>query len=85
MTNIYFVVRVLKNLFRKIEFFLKELVVVGWIMMGYYPFPDFSYLHELTRIVGELFLENIYLIETLRITLDQFKKVKRKNIQLYLL
>jgi len=41
-------------------------------------------LHELTRIVGELFLDNIYLIETLIITFDKYKLVKRKQVQLYL-
>ena len=41
-------------------------------------------LHELTRIVGELFLDNIYLIETLTITLDKYKLVKRKQVQLSL-
>ena len=41
-------------------------------------------LHELTRIVGELFLDNIYLIETLTITFDKYKLVKRKQVQLSL-
>ena len=39
-------------------------------------------LHELTCIVGELFLDNIYLIETLTITFDEYKRIKTNNIQL---
>ena len=39
-------------------------------------------MHELTRIVGELFLDNIYLIETLTITFDEYKRIKTNNIQL---
>jgi len=63
-----------------------------WVAMIYYLLLRFikfqtkcsHTMHELTRIVGELLLENIYLIETLRITFDQYKQVKRKQIQLSL-
>ena len=61
-----------------------------WASMIYYLLLSFikfqtkcrHSLHELTRIVGELFLDNIYLIETLTITFDEYKRIKTKNIQL---
>jgi len=61
-----------------------------WVAMIYYLLLRFikfqtkcsHTMHELTRIVGELLLENIYLVETLRIAFDQYKKVKRKQVQL---
>ena len=63
-----------------------------WAAMIYYLLLSFikfqtkcrHSLHELTRIVGELFLDNIYLIETLTITFDKYKLVKRKQVQLSL-
>ena len=39
-------------------------------------------LHELTRIIGELLLDNIYLIETLAIAFDERKRIKTNNAQL---
>jgi hypothetical protein len=41
-------------------------------------------LHELTRIVGELLLDNIYLVEILTIPFDRFKTVTQKYQQLSL-
>jgi len=41
-------------------------------------------LHELTRIVGELLLDNIYLVEILTIPFDRFKTVTQKHQQLSL-
>ena len=63
-----------------------------WAAMIYYLLLSFikfqtkcrHSLHELTRIVGELFLDNIYLIETLTITFDKYLLVKRKQVQLSL-
>ena len=61
-----------------------------WAAMIYYLLLSFikfqtkcrHSLHELTRIVGELLLDNTYLIETLTITFNEFKRVKSKNTQL---
>ena len=61
-----------------------------WAAMIYYLLLSFikfqtkcrHSLHELTRIVGELLLDNIYLIETLTITFDEYKRIKTHNIQL---
>lgn len=63
-----------------------------WAAMIYYLLLSFikfqtkcrHSLHELTRIVGELFLDNTHLIETLTITFDKYKLVKRKQLQLLL-
>ena len=41
-------------------------------------------LHELTRIVGELLLDNVYLIEILTIPFNRFRAVKQKQGQLAL-
>ena len=41
-------------------------------------------LHELTRIIGELLLDNTHLIDIIGVTLDSYAKVKRKQIQLAL-
>jgi len=63
-----------------------------WAAMIYYLLLSFikfqtkclHSLHELTRIVGELLLDTVYLIETLTITFDKYKLVKRKQVQLSL-
>ena len=63
-----------------------------WAAMIYYLLLSFikfqtkcrHSLHELTRIVGELFLDNIHLIETLTIPYDKYKLVKRNQLQLSL-
>ena len=63
-----------------------------WAAMIYYLLLSFikfqtkcrHSLHELTRIVGELFLDNIHLIETLTITFGKYKMVKQKQLQLSL-
>jgi len=63
-----------------------------WAAMIYYLLLSFikfqtkcrHSLHELTRFLGELFLDNTHLIETLTITFDKFKLVKRKQLQLSL-
>ena len=55
-----------------------------WAAMIYYLLLSFikfqtkcrHSLHELTHIVGELFLDNTHLIETLTITFDKYKLVK---------
>ena len=41
-------------------------------------------LHELTRIVGELFLDTVYLIEILTIPFNRFKLITQKQGQLTL-
>jgi len=41
-------------------------------------------LHELTRIIGELLLENTHLIEIIGVSLNSYAKVKRKQLQLSL-
>ena len=61
-----------------------------WAAMIYYLLLSFikfqtkcrHSLHELTHIVGELLLNNIYLIETLTITFDEYKRIKSNNTQL---
>ena len=61
-----------------------------WAAMIYYLLLSFikfqtkcrHSLHELTHIVGELLLDNIYLIETLTITFDEYKRIKSNNTQL---
>ena len=61
-----------------------------WAVMIYYLLLSFikfqtkcrHSLHELTRIIGELLLDNIYLIETLTITFDEYKRIKTNNAQL---
>jgi len=61
-----------------------------WAAMIYYLLLSFikfqtkcrHSLHELTRIVGELFLDNKHLIETLTITFDKYKRIKSNNTQL---
>ena len=63
-----------------------------WAAMIYYLFLSFikfqtkccHSLHELTRIVGELLLDNIHIIEILTIRFNKFKLVKRKQLQLSL-
>ncbi len=62
-----------------------------WAAMIYYLLLSFikfqtkcrHSLHELTRIVGELFLDNVYLIETLTITFDEYKRIKSLQTQLF--
>ena len=61
-----------------------------WAAMIYYLLLSFikfqtkcrHSLHELTRIVGELLLDNVYLIETLTITFDEYKRIKSLQTQL---
>jgi len=61
-----------------------------WAAMIYYLLLSFikfqtkcrHSLHELTHIVGELLLNNIYLIETLTITFGEYKRIKSNNTQL---
>src|SRR4030042_6978694 len=63
-----------------------------WAAMIYYLLLSFIKFqtkcrhsrHELTRIIGELLLDNIYLIETLTITFDKYLLVKRNQVQLSL-
>lgn len=63
-----------------------------WAAMIYYLLPAFikfqtkySYsMHELTRVIGEIFMENVNLIETLRLKFDNLKLLKRENYQLAL-
>tara|TARA_B100000315_G_scaffold255149_1_gene297787 strand:+ start:110 stop:1288 length:1179 start_codon:yes stop_codon:yes gene_type:complete len=63
-----------------------------WAAMIYYLMLSFikfqtkcrHSLHELTRIVGELFLDNTYLIEILTIPFNRFRAVKQKQGQLAL-
>ena len=63
-----------------------------WAAMIYYLLLSFikfqtkcrHSLHELTRIVSEILLDSIYLIEILTVPFDTFKKAKRKQQQLQL-
>ena len=63
-----------------------------WAAMIYYLLLSFfkfqtkcrHSLHELTRIVGELLLDNVCLIEILTIPFDRFRAVKQKQGQLTL-
>jgi len=63
-----------------------------WAAMIYYLLLTFikfqtkcrHSLHELTKIVGEILLDSVYLIEILTISFNRFKAVKRKKQQLQL-
>ena len=63
-----------------------------WVAMIYYLLLAFikfqtkcrHSLHELTRIVGELLLDEVYIIEILTIPFDRFKTITRKQQQLSL-
>jgi len=63
-----------------------------WAAMIYYLLLSFikfqtkcrHSLHELTRIVGELFLDTVYLIEILTIPFSRFKLITQKQGQLTL-
>ena len=63
-----------------------------WAAMIYYLLLSFikfqtkcrHSLHELTRIIGELLLDNTHLIDIIGVTLNSYAKVKRKNVQLSL-
>lgn len=63
-----------------------------WAAMIYYLLLSFikfqtkcrHSLHELTRIVGELLLDNVFLIEILTIPFDRFKTITQKQQQLSL-
>ena len=63
-----------------------------WAAMIYYLLLSFikfqtkcrHSLHELTRIVGELFLDSVYLIEILTIPFNRFKLIIQKQEQLTL-
>jgi len=63
-----------------------------WAAMIYYLLLSFikfqtkcrHSLHELTRIVGEILLDTVCLIEILTVPFDRFKAVKRKQQQLQL-
>jgi len=39
-------------------------------------------LHEFTKIVGELLLDNVYLVEKLTIAFNEYKQIKTNNYQL---
>ena len=63
-----------------------------WAAMIYYLLLSFikfqtkcrHSLHELTRIIGELLLDNMHLIEIIGVSLNSYAKVKRKQMQLSL-
>jgi hypothetical protein len=63
-----------------------------WAAMIYYLLLSFikfqtkckHSLHELTRIIGELLLDNTHLIDIINVTLTSYAKVKQKNLQLSL-
>ncbi len=61
-----------------------------WAAMIYYLLVSFikfqtkcrHSLHELTRIIGEIFLDTVYLIEILTIPFNRFKLVTQRGVQL---
>jgi hypothetical protein len=63
-----------------------------WAAMIYYLLLSFiklqtkcrHSLHELTRIIGELLLENTHLIEIIGLSLNSYINLKRKQVQLSL-
>ena len=63
-----------------------------WAAMIYYLLLSFikfqtkcrHSLHELTRIIDELLLDNTHLIDIIGLTLVAYAKVKRKQFQLSL-
>ncbi len=64
-----------------------------WAAMIYYLLLSFirfqtkcrHSLHELTRIIGELLLDNTHLIEIIGVSMNSYNKVKQKDLQLALL
>ena len=80
----------------KIKSFLgtsKNAVMIQiWAAMIYYLLISFikfqtkcrHSLHELTRIIGELLLDNALIIEIIGVSLNSYAKVKRKQLQLSL-
>lgn len=63
-----------------------------WAAMIYYLLVSFikfqtkcrHSLHELTKIIGELFFDSVNLIEVLTIPFNRFKLVTQRGIQLSL-
>ncbi len=63
-----------------------------WAAMIYYLLLSFirfqtkcrHSLHELTRIIGELLLDSVHLVEFITIPLNSYLKIKRKQVQLNL-
>jgi hypothetical protein len=63
-----------------------------WAAMIYYLLLSFikfqtkcrHSLHELTRIIGELLLDNTHLIDIINVSLNSYAKVKQKELQLSL-
>jgi hypothetical protein len=63
-----------------------------WAAMIYYLLLSFikfqtkcrHSLHELTRIVGELLLDNVHLIEIIGVSFNSYTRVKQKDLQLSL-
>lgn len=61
-----------------------------WAAMIYYLLLSFirfqtkcrHSLHELTRIIGELLLDNTHLIEIIGVSMNSYNKVKQKDLQL---
>ena len=60
--------------------------MIYYLLLSFYKFQTKCRhsLHELTRIIGELLLDNVYLIEMLTITFNRFRAVKQKQRQLTL-
>ncbi len=60
--------------------------MIYYLLLSFYKFQTKCRhsLHELTRIVGELLIENVCLIEILTIPFNRFKAVKQKQRQLEL-
>jgi hypothetical protein len=60
--------------------------IIYYLLLSFFKFQTKCRhsLHELTRIVGELLLDNVYLVEILTIPFNTFRAVKQKQRQLAL-
>ena len=61
--------------------------MIYYLLLAFIKFQTkYSYsMHELTRVIGEILMENLSLIEALKLKFDKLKLLKRENYQLALL
>jgi len=61
--------------------------MIYYLLLAFIKFQTkYSYsMHELTRVIGEILMENLSLLEALKLKFDKLKLLKRENYQLALL
>jgi len=61
--------------------------MIYYLLLAFIKFQTkYSYsMHELTRVIGEILMENLSLIEALKLKFDKLKLLKREDYQLALL